>query len=167
MLDNTISINVFYGATGGRNNAAFSVALDKVQQLPEFRRLNFQENQLTNEIIRKRGWSEEQFADWLAEGDMYFMVNHPTLGNTNMQSQSWEEKPAVYWKPWNCETIVDVFHERLKTKIGWPEDTRCPSLWQTKIAYKKATKEVATPYLVIRKTKDGKLCEQVRGEVFE
>ena len=166
----SVLIHVFLGAVSGRNNSAFTAALDWVTNLPEFRMYNFDIKIKSNEDIRKKGkegWSEARLADWLAAANIYFVVNHPTLGNTNHQTPHWEKDPVNCWKPWDLEKIVDVFHERLQSKIGWPEDLRCNVVWQTKIGYKNATHAVGTPYLIIRKTADGKLSKEVKREIFE
>lgn len=152
---------VFVGGVACQNVNAFIPAFNQVK-LEYQDRLSFIYEAITNEDVRKAQLSEQQFANWLAEGDIYFIIDHPTLGLSNMQSSQ-----QGYWHPWDLGKAMDVAHAKLLGRIGWPEDVRCPIVWQNKIAYKQHLKSMCTPFLVLSRTEDGRLSKETKAIIFE
>lgn len=152
---------VYVGGVCCQNGAAFKPAFNQVKV--EYQdRFTFIYEAKTNEDVRKAGWNEGQFADWLAEGDIYFVIDHPTLGLLNMQSSQ-----EGFWHPWDLGNVMDIVQSKLHGRIGWPEDIRCPIVWQDKIAYKQAIKSLCTPFLVLARTEDGLLSKEAKAEIFK
>lgn len=154
-------LRVFVGGVCCQNANVFTPAFNQVKI--EYQNcVNFIYEAKTNEDVRKAEWNEEQFANWLAEGDIYFIIDHPTLGLSNMQSSQ-----KGFWQPWDLGKVMDIVQSRLRDRIGWPEDVRCPIVWQNKIAYKQAIKSLCTPFLILSRTEDGRLSKNAKAEIFE
>lgn len=157
-----LDIRVYVGPTGGALNKGFSAAFNSVKLRLEVERdvvLGLKE--MSNEYLRNNQMTVNQFGDWLAAGNIHILLNHPTLSISNYQSNKLD-----MWTPWDLSTVTADLSTKLVDKIGWP-NVKCPVVMQEKIEYKTMIKALCTPFLVIKRTENGLLSREVKGEIFE
>jgi hypothetical protein len=111
--------------------------------------------------VRQSDWTMNQFAQWLQEGDIYFILAHPAQGLTDKQSHELSS-----WQPWDLSQLGATLYQYLNEKIGWPENLLCPVFLQDKILYKKVLGPLGTPFLILERTADGRLTQDQRRTVF-
>lgn len=163
-----ILIRVYKGPLEkGQNVGAFDVAKDKIiaeyaaKHVKEFPGVEFVVDEIGCKHVRERGWTMLEFVTWFAEADIYFFISHPVQGFTDYMAFGENN-----WAPWDLRELSPTLEQHLGTKIGYPKHFTCGAFTQDKLVYKTACKELCTPFLVLKRTEDGRLSREDRLRVF-
>jgi hypothetical protein len=116
-----MNIHVYSGGIDSYPSFTFNSALQKVIR-DRSATCKISATVMTIADLRKSGWSESQFADWLLDCDIHMILAHPHQGTETFQ---WD--------------VVKLYKEltRLYHHVGFPyrEQLLCPIFTQNKFSY--------------------------------
>jgi len=155
-----VLVHVFVGSKEGRYNVIpFQKALESVAK--EFAEFNVTIVYYSIKDIKDLRMSMENFAQWLALAQIYFIISHPGQGFSMYQGTGEDN-----WPPWRLADQSKVLTMYLRGRIGFPDAFDCGAFSQNKLAYKEALKDICIPYHLLTRTVDGELCPEERRKLF-